>query len=125
MGRRNPDNIRMSPSPMTAITLAEIRAAGWKVRATCRRCGIGLHVDLGHMAALLGHGFILWGRHPRCRVWTYGDDERCGGLILFEARAIQGGTWRAMTMTEEVRTAIDLRSQMVAQARPSEPTSRS
>lgn len=108
MGARNPDTIRQPPMPAMAVTLAEIRAAGWTVRATCTRCRVSLHVDLGQMLALSGPDLVLWGKHPRCRVWAYGDDERCPGKIVFEARAVRGGSWRAMTWSGEVAEALNL-----------------
>lgn len=69
------------------------------------------------MVALLGADFVLWGRHPRCRVWTWGDNERCAGTVLFEVRSIRGGSWVAMLMTGEVRDAVELRRQADAQGR--------
>ena len=108
MGARNPDTIRHPPMPAMAVTLAEIRAAGWTVRATCSRCRVSLHVELAQMLALAGPDLVLWGKHPRCRVWAYGDDERCTGRITFEARAVRGGSWRAMKWSEEVAQALDL-----------------
>ena len=117
MGTKKPDVVRLPPMPSQAVTLAEMRASGWTVRATCTRCKIGLHTDLGQMIGLLGPDFVLWGRHPRCKVWTWGDNERCAGTILFEVRSIRGGSWVAMRMTGEVRSAIDLRSQAAWQRR--------
>lgn len=111
MGARNPDTVRIPPMPGQAVTLAEIRAEGWTVRATCTRCRVGLHVDLASMLALLGPDFILWGKSPRCRVWAYGDDERCPGRVLFEVRAIKGGSWRAMRWDGDVAAAVRRRDQ--------------
>ncbi|WP_029415010.1 hypothetical protein [Brevundimonas bacteroides] len=112
MGTRKPDTVRQPPMPARAVTLAEMRAAGWMLRATCSRCRVQLHVDLAPMIALLGPDYVLWGRHPRCRVWAWGDDERCWGRILFEARSVRGGSWRALKHSSEVADAIDLRRQL-------------
>ena len=117
MGTKKPDVVRSPPMPAQALTLSEIRASGWTVRATCTTCKVSLHVDLGQMIALLGADFVLWGRHPRCKVWTWGDDERCSGSVLFEVRSIRGGSWVAMRMTGEVRSAIELRSRAAGEAR--------
>jgi len=117
MGARNPDTVSFPPMAMQAITVAEIRAIGWTVRATCGRCRISLHTDLNHMVAIAGPDMVLWGKHPRCKVWAYGDDERCTGRILFEVRSIKGGSWRAMRWTDEVRAAVEMRSQSGSQDR--------
>lgn len=117
MGTKRPDVVRSPPMPAQGVTLAEIRANGWTVRATCRTCRISLHTDLGQMIALLGEDFVLWGRHPKCKVWTWGDNERCSGTVLFEVRSIRGGSWVAMRMTGEVQSAVELRSQAASQGR--------
>ncbi len=117
MGTKKPDVVRAPPMPAQAVMLSEIRALGWTVRATCTTCRISLHVDLGQMIALLGPDFVLWGRHPRCKVWAWGDTERCTGHILFEVRSIRGGSWVAMRMTGGVRDAMDLRGQAARQRR--------
>lgn len=116
MGARNPDTVRSPPSPGQAVTLSEIRARSWTVRATCVRCKVSLHVDLAPMLALQGPDFILWGKSPRCRVWAYGDDERCPGRVMFEVRSVRGGSWRAMRMSAEVIEALNLRGQHRSQA---------
>lgn len=94
---------------MEALTAGEMKAAGWTVRATCRVCRTILWVDLNVPIRLAGPDELFWGRHPRCRVWTWGDDERCPGQVTFEARSVRGGTWRALKMTGEVRDAWLLR----------------
>lgn len=98
--------------PATAVTAAEMRAAGWTLRATCGRCKIQTHVDLNVIIAAKGPDYVLWGRMTQCKVWTWGDDERCRGRMSFEARSIRGGTWRALSMSGEVRDAIDLRRRL-------------
>lgn len=111
MGARDPDTVSPPPSPMQAVTVAEMRARRWLVTAVCGHCRIRLHVDLTAMIALKGPDFILWGRSGRCRVWAYNVDDRCPGRVVFEARSVQGGSMRALKMTGEVRDAIDLRNQ--------------
>lgn len=115
MGTKKPDVVRMPPSPVAALTVGEIRAVGWQVRAICASCRIALWIDLDQLGRLAGDDAILWGRSGRCRVWRWGDQERCTGRVTFQARSIGGGTWVALAMTGEVRTAASLRA-------PADPT---
>lgn len=102
MGARSPDRVRFPPTPAAALTIGEMNAQGWTLRAVCRRCRTALLVDTAAMARLLGPDALFWGRHPRCRVWSWGDRERCEGRVTFEARSVPGGSWRALRMSGEV-----------------------
>lgn len=105
----------MPPSPVAALTVGEIRAAGWHVRALCATCRIGLWIDLDQLGRAVGDDAVLWGKTGRCRVWRWGDHERCPGRVTFQARSIGGGAWVALAMTSEVRSAI-------LQRRPPDPS---
>lgn len=123
MGRKNPNNIRFPPSALDALTLREIVAAGWTVLATCRRCHVSLVVDMPAMLKVHGPAFLIWGRRPRCRVWTgYGDDNRCPGRVEFTARSIPGGQWVKLEMTSEVRLAQDFMKRAAAERANSQAT---
>lgn len=100
----------MPPRPAAALTVGEIRAAGWQVRAVCATCRIGLWIDLDQLGRAVGDDAVLWGKTGRCRVWRWGDHERCPGRVTFQARSIGGGTWVTLAMTGEVRTAAALRA---------------
>lgn len=117
MGARNPDTVRAPPMPAMAVTAAEMRAEGWTLRATCGRCRVQTHVDLNLIIIAKGPDYVMWGRTTQCKVWTWGDDERCSGRMTFEARSIRGGSWRSLRMSGEVQSAIQLRNQMAAQRR--------
>lgn len=99
----------MPPRPAVALTVCEIRAVGWQFRALCATFRIALWVDLDPLGRLAGSDAILWGRSGRCRVWRWGDQERCTGRVTFQARSIGGGTWVALAMTGEVRDVARLR----------------
>lgn len=86
----NWDRKHAPPSAEAALTLAEMKAAGWTVRAVCLRCGVRLRVDLDRLVRQLGGNEILWGRRSPCKV------EGCDGQVVFSARAVRGGSWVAM-----------------------------
>ncbi len=52
---------------------------GARVRATCRKCGVCLKVDLAPLLVRLGPRGTLLGRHPPCKV------VGCKGETLFSA----------------------------------------
>lgn len=95
MGGINPDRAVSPPSPLGAMTLEEVRAAGWTVRQRCRRCGVVLRVSLPVMIAALGPQAIPWGRSPPCPVVA---DNRfpCDGRMYYAARATRHGRWVSM-----------------------------
>lgn len=95
MGGINPDRAVSPPSPLAAMTLEEIKAAGWTVRQRCRRCGVVLRVSLPVVIAALGAQAILWGRSPACPVVS---DNRfpCDGRMTYLARATRHGSWASM-----------------------------
>lgn len=118
MGARDPDLIATPPSPIAALTVAEMRLKRWTVTAYCARCQTRVYVDLDALARLLGPDYMLWGKHPRCKVWVrWNVDRRCDGRVDFVAQASLTGTAVPLKMSGMVRSAIDLRSQAEANRR--------
>jgi hypothetical protein len=92
MGHINPDRMTLPPSPVTALTLAEMRVARWELRAACNRCRVTLRVNLDVMIRAYGPDAVWWGRKPRCPGF-----ECDRGVLTYSARAIRGGSWVSMT----------------------------
>lgn len=112
MGAVNPDRIAPPPSPLQAVTLGEMQAARWLIIADCQTCRARTHVDLSGQRRLLGDDYVLWGRTSRCKTWVRWEiDRRCPGRVTFYAQASVTGSAVPLRMTDEVRDAIDLRSQ--------------
>lgn len=82
----NVDRKHAPPSPMIALTLGEMRAAGWTVRAVCQKCRVSLRVSLDQMIREMGPSEIIWGRRPPCRV------DGCEGRVVFSVQAVPRGT---------------------------------
>jgi hypothetical protein len=74
-------------------SIGQMKDAGWHLCATCQTCRTRLWVDIDTLIARLGRDAFFWGCTARCRVWTWGDRERCPGRVVFSARSIQGGSW--------------------------------
>lgn len=98
MGHVNPDRQVSPPSPLTAMSLAEIHIAGWQLRASCGRCKTALRVNLPAMIRTHGPDAIIWGTRPHCPGW-----ECDGGELRYAARAIPSGSWVAMTTAPSQR----------------------
>jgi hypothetical protein len=92
MGAPNPDRLISPPSPLTALTLAEIHVAGWALRASCNRCRTQLRVSLPAAIRAQGPDAIPWGMRPPCPGF---DCE--GGVLTYSARAVPSGSWIAMS----------------------------
>lgn len=118
MGSRDPDLIAPPPSPMQAVTIGEMQARRWTITAFCPQCRTRLYVDLDALSRLLGPDYVLWGRHPRCKVWVrWSLDRRCEGRIDFVAQSSQTGSAIPLNMSGMVQDAIRLRSQAAAARR--------
>ncbi|MGH6912044.1 MAG: hypothetical protein ACREE0_22930 [Phenylobacterium sp.] len=102
MGHRNPDRIVSPPSPVLAMTLAEMHLAKWELRARCNRCSTELRADLRSMIRVYGPDAIWWGRKPACPGWGCN-----GGELTYSARALPSGSWVAMT-TVPSQATIDM-----------------
>lgn len=92
MGATNPDRLVSPPSPLTALTLAEIHLQGWELRASCNRCRTQLRVSVPALIRVQGPDVILWGKKPPCPGF-----ECNSGVLTYSARAIPSGSWVAMT----------------------------
>lgn len=111
MGATNPDRLSAPPSPLSAVTIGDMRTQRWIVTADCQQCRTRVHVDLEALMKVLGADYVLWGKHPRCKVWVrWTLDRRCEGRITFLAQSNQTGSAVALRMSGMVRDAINLRS---------------
>lgn len=111
MGARNPDLVCAPPSPLGALTLAEMHAQRWTITADCRACRTRVHVDLAALRRVMGDDYVLWGKSSRCKVWVrWTLDRRCEGQVTFLAQSSQTGSVVPLRMTGEVQSALDLRS---------------
>lgn len=99
MGTKRPDVIRRPPSPGEALTLGEMKAAGWHVREVCPDCKTMLWVDLDVLVRAYGPDVLFWGRSAACRAWFWGDYDRCPGRVHFQARSIRAGSWVELALT--------------------------
>lgn len=91
MSTKKPDVLVAPPSPLTALTLAEMHVRRWEVKATCHRCGIKLRVSLPSMIRTFGPDAVWWGQTPRCPGLECED-----GVLHYAARSVRGGSWVAM-----------------------------
>jgi hypothetical protein len=98
MGARNPDRIVQPPSPMQAMTLAEMHVLGWELRAHCQRCGLSLRANVAALIKASGPDAIWWGVSPPCP----GFDCRDGKLV-YGARATPSGSWSSMARPPDTR----------------------
>lgn len=88
MSTKQPDVICAPPSPLTALTLAEVHVRRWELKATCNRCTTKLRVSLPAMIRTHGPDAIWWGQTPRCPGL---ECER--GVLTYSARTLRGGSW--------------------------------
>lgn len=91
MSTKQPDVLCAPPSPLVALTLAEMHIRRWELKATCHRCPTKLRVSLPAMIRTHGPDAVWWGKAPRCP----GLDCR-DGVLTYAARALRGGTWVSM-----------------------------
>ncbi len=94
MGGVNPDRAVFPPSPLVALTLAEIAAAGWTLQAHCGQCGITLRASVEMLVRLHGPHKVWWGERPRCP--TLREGHWCTGRMTYWAKATRHGSWKAM-----------------------------
>lgn len=112
MGAKNPDLIAPPPSPLNALTLADMAARRVVIIAECPTCRVRSHVDLSALCRLLGDDYVLWGRTARCKTWVRWEvDRRCPGRVRFFGAGSISGSVVPLKMSGEVRSALDLRSQ--------------
>lgn len=109
MGRKHPDFYNMPPDVLRGLTVGEMGARGWLVRARCQRCATVLTVRLDHVARLIGPQTILWGAEAPCRAWIHDGHRRCNGRVRFEAAAVDGGSWVELKGGQMVEDAREFR----------------
>lgn len=91
MSTKKPDVLISPPSPMTAMSLAEMHIQKWEMIAQCGRCGLAIHASLVTMIKVYGPDTIWWGMHPPC------PGVKCdGGKLTYSVRSIRGGSWVVM-----------------------------
>lgn len=118
MGARDPDLLCPPPSPLAALTVAEMHALRWIITADCRACRTRVHVDLSAVRRVMGDDYVLWGKTSRCKVWVrWTLDRRCEGQVTFLAQSSQTGSEVPLRMSGMVRDAINVRSQADAYRR--------
>lgn len=66
MGSRNFDRLPFARQAEGVHTIADMRAARWKVMAKCDACGLVVNVSLAAAARVLSPDAELWGRRPKC-----------------------------------------------------------
>lgn len=88
MSTKTPDVLVAPPSPLTALTLAEMHILRWELKAVCNRCGLKLRVSLHAMIRAQGPDALWWGQAPRC------PGLECEkGVLTYWARTLRGGSW--------------------------------
>lgn len=91
MSTKRPDVLVQPPSPLTALTLAEIHVHRWKLTARCNKCPTALKVNVGTLMRVHGPDTVWWGALPPCPGIECDD-----GRLVYSAQAIRGGTWVTM-----------------------------
>lgn len=91
MSTKSPDVLVAPPSPLIAVTLAEMHVLRWELKAVCNRCSLKLRVSLPAMIRTYGPDAIWWGQAPRCP-----GLECDNGVLTYAARSLRGGSWVAM-----------------------------
>lgn len=82
------------PSPRLALTVSEMTARRWSIRAVCDRCCVYMWVEPKTVIAMVGPDAFFWGRRGTCKV-MHGLD-RCCGRTRFEARTMLGQAWYSL-----------------------------
>lgn len=85
MGIKRPDQISASEWRRGGETVFDMYRRRWELIATFRKCGVVMLVDLRIPIKMLGPGFSLWNKHPRCRRIVHVGP--CGGWIDFAFKA--------------------------------------
>ena len=96
MGSRNPERIWPTVSFQTALTLGDIRRAGWRVRARCHHCRALMAIDVDQRIRVMGEFAILWGRRGRCPMLIGADHDPCPGQLVFEVSGSEAAPFRPM-----------------------------
>jgi hypothetical protein len=105
------------PEPRLALSIGQMAARRWAVRAVCDRCGVILWCDLRVLAATVGPDSFFWGRRGRCRAMS--GLSRCVGQVRFEARPVLSEAW--WSLDEGLMTARHLWKIRRTRGRPLNP----
>ncbi len=79
------------PSPRLALTIGDMVARKWELRAVCDRCATYMWIDPAPLIAVLGPHAFFWGRRGSCRVMM--GPRRCCGRTRFEVKTVKGEAW--------------------------------
>ncbi|MCR5879535.1 hypothetical protein [Phenylobacterium sp. J367] len=116
MSTKRPDVLVQPPSPLTALTLAEMHVRRWTLKATCNRCALKLRASLPALIRTHGPDAVWWGRAPRCPGFECG-----GGVLTYAAQALRGGSWVAMNQAPGQLAMAAYRSRNPTYAGPRDP----
>lgn len=104
MGGPNPDTLAGPMSPVAALTLADMAARRWKIRAGCPKCGLLVRVSLDALIRCHGAYAELWGRHPPCpRVHDGGFP--CEGRLTYLAQGAHRARWAPLKVRDDAELA--------------------
>lgn len=81
--------------PELALTLSEIAARGWKMRACCGACGLIVRVSVDSLVRCYGPFTVWWGRRPPCPRMHDGDFA-CEGRMTYQAQGGPRASWVAL-----------------------------
>lgn len=80
--------------PVIALTLGEMVARHWSIRAVCENCQSIMWCDPRHLVASVGADTFFWGRRGRCRMMT--GLNRCSGKVSFQAKPVRAEAWYSL-----------------------------
>jgi hypothetical protein len=104
MGGPNPDDAAGPMIPAAALTLSEMAARRWKIRAGCSKCGLVVRVSLDALIRCHGAYAEWWGRHPPCpRVHDGGFP--CEGRLTYKAQGGKRATWVPLVVRDPMELA--------------------
>lgn len=113
MSTKRPDVLRNPPAPETCLTVGEMWAAGWQLKACCRKCGLSLRVNVSALVKAYGPEAVWWGRSQECPRF-----DSCPGKLTYSARSISGGTWKSLEQPAPERVVEAWKWKRVAPHRP-------
>jgi hypothetical protein len=104
MGGPNPDSIAGAMIPQAALTLSEMAARRWRLRASCGKCGLVVRVSVDALVRCHGAYAEWWGRHPPCpRVHDGGFP--CEGRLTYKAQGAHRAAWVPLVVRDEAEHA--------------------
>ncbi len=88
MGRVNPERTAVRPDWHTDGTLADLKRAGFTLRAWCSRCGHARPIDIEHLIDTRGAEATSWDRWVICGAYD------CRGRAVFSASSNRHNFYR-------------------------------